>query len=188
VLGERVSKNQKLIEKNLEKDFPNSKIDVVWEDSPSGPPITNNMIAGKTQVGFFGDMPLLVNGSKGQTMENYDSIFIAMDGKGKSGKNQAILINKDDAGATVADLAGKTVSTPFGSSAHRMLLAILEKNNLTNKVDIINQDVSTGLISVESKKVYAHATWDPYPRHMVERGKSVYLVDGKEKQHIQKPE
>jgi NitT/TauT family transport system substrate-binding protein len=59
-----------------------------------------------------------------------------------------------------------------------MLLLVLEKNGLTDEVEIVNQDVSTGLISIETQKIDAHATWEPYPAYMIHRGKSATLVDG----------
>lgn len=173
-----IIKNQKLIEKNLQNEFPDHDIEVIWEDSPSGPPITNNMIAGKTQIGFMGDMPLLINGSKGQSHPTYKSILLAMDGKGKGGTNQSIMVPLADEGMSIQDLKGKTVSVPIGSSAHRMLLSILEKNSMTGDIEIVNQDVSTGLISIETQKIDAHATWEPYPAYMIHRGKSATLVDG----------
>ncbi len=175
-----VIKNQQLIERNIREEFPDKEVEVIWEDSPSGPPITNNMIAGKTQIGFMGDMPLLVNASKGQSHPQYRSVLLSMDGKGIRGKNQSIMIKKGEEEVSIESLRGKSVSVPFGSSAHRMLLAILEKHNLVDAVEITNQDVSTGLISIETDKITAHSTWEPYPAYMIHRGKSAKLVDGSE--------
>jgi NitT/TauT family transport system substrate-binding protein len=175
-----IIKNTELYENLLLEEFPNKEFEIVWLDYPSGPPITNNMIAGNIQIGFMGDMPLLVNGFQGQSNDNYDSILLAMDGKGKDGKNQAILTNKDSNIKVLSDLKGKSVSVPFGSSAHRMLLEILKKNSLLEFVDITNQDVTVGMSSVENNLIPAHATWDPYPRFMLSRNQSNVIADGSE--------
>jgi NitT/TauT family transport system substrate-binding protein len=176
--GALILKNQKLVEKYYEKNTGGKKIEVTWLDYPSGSPITSAMIAGKIDIGFMGDMPLLLNAAKGQAEPNYKSVFLAFDGKGKNGKNQAILVNKESDISSVNLLTGKTISVPFASSAHRMLLAILEKNNLVDKVNLINQDVTTAMTSLESEKVDAVATWDPYPRLFEKRGKAKKLADG----------
>jgi NitT/TauT family transport system substrate-binding protein len=177
--GALVIKNKKLFEKLLNDKFNNYNFKITWQDYNSGPPITNNMIAGKIQIGFMGDMPLLINASKGQNLNNYRSEIIALDGKGLNGKNQALMTNINN-NYEMKDLAGQKVSTIFGSSAHRILLEILNKYDLLNDVEIINQDVISGMTAIEQNKIAAHATWDPYPRYMINRKKAKYLVDGSE--------
>ncbi|MDN5348130.1 MAG: sulfonate transport system substrate-binding protein [Clostridia bacterium] len=177
--GALIMKNQQLYEKELAAKFPNKNFQIEWFNSPSGPPLTNNMIAGKLQIAFMGDMPLLINGEKGQSMPNYRSVFIAFDGKGKDGSNQAVMV-PIDSDLKPQDLQGKTISTILGSSAHRMLLAALDKYGLTGKVNIVNQDVMVGMSSIEQKKIAAHATWEPYPTLMSYRKVGKVLIDGKE--------
>src|SRR3954467_2067059 len=53
----------------LEKNLPANGKDtyrVTWSDYSSGAPITNEMLAGKLNVGVMGDYPLIVNGAKFQ--------------------------------------------------------------------------------------------------------------------------
>lgn len=172
-----VMKNRGMIEKRLAQRGP---VKIQWQDFSSGPPITNNMISRKVDIGFMGDMPLLINASKGQNMPDYRSTIIAMDGKGREGKNQAIMTSTESGLTQVNDLRGKRISTIFGSSAHRMLLSVLEKYALLESVELVHQDVSTGMSAVEQNKIDAHATWDPYPRFMKMRGHAAYIVDGSE--------
>lgn len=179
--GALIVKNLKLYEKYLSKVDPETQFVVEWFNSTSGPPLTNNMIAGKLQLSFMGDMPILINGEKGQTMRNYQSVFIAFDGKGEKGKNQALVVPKD--GVTkVTDLKGATISTVIGSSAHRMLLEVLDKYGLTEQVTITNQDVTVGMTSIEQNKIAAHATWEPYPGLMLFKDNGRILIDGTETQ------
>lgn len=177
--GALIIKNKKLYEKYLKEKFPKKDFEIEWFNSPSGPPLTNNMIAGKLQLAFMGDMPILINGEKGQTLRNYKSVFIAFDGKGIGGKNQSIMIPKGKH-VSIQDLAGKTVSTILGSSAHRMLLAALDQHGLTDKVTIVSQDVTVGMTSIEQDKIFAHATWEPYPSLILHRGVGSVLLDGSE--------
>lgn len=175
--GAVVMKNQKFFEKELAAKFPKQEFTIEWFNSPSGPPLTNNMISSKLQLAFMGDMPILINGEKGETMPNYKSVFVAFDGKGLSGKNQALMVPKDSS-MGIKDLEGKTISTILGSSAHRMLLAALDKYGLTGKVNIVNQDVMVGMSSIEQNKIDAHATWEPYPSLILHNKVGKVLIDG----------
>jgi NitT/TauT family transport system substrate-binding protein len=48
--------------------------------STSGPPITNQMLAGKLSFGVMGDYPLIVNGAKFHESNSGESRFIALTG------------------------------------------------------------------------------------------------------------
>ena len=175
--GVLIVKHEHLFEKYLKEADPDHEYAIEWSNSASGPPLTNNMVAGKLQLALMGDMPILINGEQGQKSQNYQSVFLAFDGKGAGGKNQAIM-QPTDKDLTIDDLKGKTVSVPLGSSAHRMLLAALDKRGLTDDVNIVNQDVTVGMTNIEQDKVDAHATWEPYPTLMLSKGSGKVLLDG----------
>lgn len=167
-----------LLEKNLPK---NRKYNIVWEDYPSGPPITNQMVAGKLDIGLMGDMPLVVNGYKGQSLPNYQSYLIALTGWNDKGVGNALLVPKNSSIKSVADLKGKAVSVPFGSTSHRFLLKALGDYGLTEKdVTILDQGVTVGSTNIEQEKVDAHATFCPYGELMVHHGFARKIYDGGE--------
>lgn len=60
--GAVIMKNQKMFEQELSEKFPRQEFNIEWFNSPSGPPLTNNMISSKLQLAFMGDMPILING------------------------------------------------------------------------------------------------------------------------------
>lgn len=178
--GALVIKNQGLFEKHLQEKMPGTTVTVEWHDELSGAIINNNMLSGKYQIGFMGDMPLLINGYTGQTQPNYKSELIAFDGKGENGKNQAVVVKEDSSIKVVEDLKGKTVSVPVGSSAHRMLLKILKEHHILDEVTLIHQDISIGISTLESGKVDAFAGWDPYPKILTDKNSGRILADGSE--------
>ncbi|MFC0214451.1 ABC transporter substrate-binding protein [Paenibacillus chartarius] len=178
--GALIIKNRKLYEKHLKEQVPNKSYQVEWFDAPAGSVLNNNMAGGKIQISFLGDMPSLLNGVLGITQSNYHSVFLAFDGKGELGRNQAILVPKDSDIKSVADLKGKTVSTPIGSSSHRMLLESLRRVNLVDQVTIVDQSVTVGMQSVEQGKISAHSTWEPYPSLMQVKGIGRVLQFGEE--------
>lgn len=180
--GALIIKNKKLFEKHLKEVAPDLNVKVEWFDAPAGSVLNNNMNSGKIQLSFLGDMPSLLNAVLGITQPNYHSVFLAFDGKGALGRNQAILVPKDSAIQSIEDLKGKTVSTPIGSSSHRMLLESLRKVGLVDQVTIVDQSVTVGMQSIEQGKVAAHATWEPYPSLMQQREIGRVLQFGEETQ------
>ncbi|WP_233531543.1 ABC transporter substrate-binding protein [Paenibacillus alkalitolerans] len=178
--GALIMKHNKLYEKHLKEAEPDTAFEVQWFDAPAGAVLNNNMIGGKIQMAFMGDLPLLLNGMKGLTQDNYRSVFLAFDGKGVMGVNQAVIVPKDSDLKDIKELAGRTVSTPIGSSAHRMLLDALKQNDLTDKVKIVDQSVTVGMQSVEQNKIAAHSTWEPYPSLIMHKDTAKVLYDGAE--------
>ncbi|WP_426454196.1 ABC transporter substrate-binding protein [Paenibacillus sp. S-38] len=160
--GALIIKNRGLYEKHLKELAPSDEVEVKWFDATAGSILNNQMVGGKIQLSFLGDMPSLLNGVMGITQANYRSVFLAFDGKGVLGRNQAIIVPKGSQVKRVEDLAGQTVSTPIGSSSHRMLLDTLKQHNLVDKVKIVDQSVTVGMQSIEQNKVAAHSTWEPY--------------------------
>ncbi|EFM10440.1 extracellular solute-binding protein family 3 [Paenibacillus curdlanolyticus YK9] len=176
--GALIVKNQKLFEKYLKELAPDDDVKVNWFDAPAGSVLNNNMIGGKIQLSFLGDMPSLLNGVLGITQKNYHSVFLAFDGKGAVGRNQAIVVPNGSDIKSIEDLKGKTVSTPIGSSAHRMLLETLRQHGLVDDVKIVDQSVTVGMQSIEQNKIAAHATWAPYPNLIQYKGFGTILSPG----------
>jgi len=176
--GALIIKNRKLFEKHLKELAPDDNVTVEWFDAPAGSVLNNNMIGGKIQLSFLGDMPSLLNGVLGVAQPNYDSVFLAFDGKGATGRNQAILVPKDSKIAKIEDLKGSTVSTPIGSSSHRMLLETLRQHGMVDDVKIVDQSVTVGMQSIEQSKIVAHSTWEPYPSLIESKGFGKVLSPG----------
>lgn len=178
--GALIIKNKKIFLNKLKEAYPDKNVKVVWHDEISGAVINTSMISGKVQFGFMGDMPLILNMYKAETMDEYDSMFLAMDGKGVDGKNQSILVPKSSKAKTLEDLRGKTISTPIGSSAHYMLMKALEKNNMLDDVNIVHQDVALASQLLSTNKTDAFSIWAPYPNFLVDGGSAKVLLDGED--------
>lgn len=176
--GALIIKNQKLFKKKIEKHYPDKNIRIIWHDEISGAVINTAMISKKIHIGFMGDMPLLLNTYKADTLNNYESMIISFDGKGKNGKNQSIIVSSKSKIGDIYDLKGKTISTPIGSSSHFMLMKILKKYNLYDDINIVHQDVAMASQLLLQNKIDAFAIWEPYPKYLEESKISRVLVDG----------
>ena len=178
--GALIIKNQGTFEKKLKEKYPDKKVKVVWHDEISGAVINTNMISNKFQLGFMGDMPMILNLYKANTLKDYDSLIIAMDGKGINGKNQSIVIPKNSDVKSVEDLKGKSVSTPIGSSAHYMLMKVLKKHNMLDDVEIVHQDVGLASQLLKDNKTDGFSIWEPYPVFLEKSGSGKILISGED--------
>jgi NitT/TauT family transport system substrate-binding protein len=170
-----------LLQKYLPQDgkYKGVKYDVVWEDYTSGPPITNQMLAGKLDIGVMGDYPLLVNAARFQETKSLRSVLVTMTGYNVYGSGNAIVVPNDSSAYRFEDLKGKRVSVPFGSAAHGMLLkALVDRKLAADYFTLVNQSPPVGATSIQEKKIDAHADFCPWGELMEFKGFARKIVDG----------
>lgn len=177
-----VIKQLNLLDKYLPKTGKYKDIDyaISWQNFTSGPPITNGMIADKIQIGMMGDYPLLVNGATGQQTNN-NTQLIAVIAYNAFGGGNGIVVPKDSPYYDLADLKGKTVSVPFGSAAHGMLLLALKSRGLPDDFwHLVSQSPEVGSTSIQEKRIDAHADFVPFAELFPFRGFARKIYDGAE--------
>jgi NitT/TauT family transport system substrate-binding protein len=174
-------KQLNLLEKHLPRTgrYANVKYDIVWEDYTSGPPITNQMLAGKLDIGVMGDYPLLVNLARFQETQSLRSVVVSMTGYNMYGSGNSVVVPADAPIYKFEDLKGKKVSVPFGSAAHGMLLkALVDRNLGQHYFTLINQSPPVGATSIQEKKIDAHADFCPWGELMEFKGFGRKIFDG----------
>ncbi|HLT12753.1 MAG TPA: ABC transporter substrate-binding protein [Marinobacter sp.] len=154
--------------------------DIVFRDYDSGPPITNQMLAGKLEFGVMGDYPLIVNGAKFQETGKQETRFIAVTGYNLRGTGNGIVVPINSDAQSLADLEGKTLSVPVGSAAWGMTLKALSEAGLSNKVQIVNQSPAVGAANIQAGRIDAHADFCPWSEIMEFRGSGRKIYDGSE--------
>lgn len=182
VPGGIILEKLKLLEKHLPKTGKYQGVDyeIVYRDYTSGPPITNQMLAGKLAFGVMGDYPLIVNGANFEATGKSESRFIAVTGYNLKGTGNGIVVPVKSDVYSIEQLAGKSVSTPVGSAAWGMLLKVLDDNKLADKVTILNQSPPVGVNNIAQGKVDAHADFCPWSEVMEFRGTGRKVFDGSE--------
>lgn len=154
---------------------------VIWEDYPSGPPITAQMLAAKVDIGSMGDYPALVNGEKTKVAAEAASSLVSITGYNRRGSLNGIVVPVGSQVQTIEDLAGASVSVPFGSAAHGMVIAALDDlGEPPEFVDLVNQQPEIGATAIESAQVDAVAGFVPWPDLLVHRGTARKVFDGGE--------
>ncbi|RBW48696.1 ABC transporter substrate-binding protein [Marinobacter sp. F3R11] len=160
--------------------YADVEYDIVFRDYDSGPPITNQMLAGKLEFGVMGDYPLIVNGAKFQETGKQETRFIGVTGYNLRGTGNGIVVPIDSDTQSLSDLAGKNLSVPVGSAAWGMTLKALSEAGLSDKVKIVNQSPAVGAANIQAGRIDAHADFCPWSEIMEFRETGRKIYDGSE--------
>jgi NitT/TauT family transport system substrate-binding protein len=178
-----IVKELKLLEKHLPHDgkYAGANYDIVWSDYESGAPITNQMLANKLNFGVMGDYPLVVNGAKFQETSSLRTVLVAGTGYNKKGSGNAIVVPVSSSIHSIAELKGRSVSTPVGSAAWGMLVKALADAKIPlSAVELKNQSPTVGAANIAANKIDAHADFCPWSEIMEFRGTGRVIYDGSE--------
>lgn len=181
VTGGVVIKELKLLEKHLPRTgrYKDITFKLDWQNFTSGPPVTNGMVANKLQIGMMGDYPLMVNGATGQQNKGNESKLIAIIAYNAFGAGNGVVVHKDSPYYDLADLKGKTVSVPFGSAAHGMMLqAMQERGWPADYWRLVSQSPEVGTTNLQEKKIDAHGDFVPFAELLPYRGFARKIFDG----------
>lgn len=157
------------------------KYDIQWSSYTSGPPITNKMIANQIDIGLMGDFPAAINLIKfREEGGDVESTFIGTLAYSPNGAGNAVVVPKDSDVTSLSELSGKSVSVPFGSAAHGMLLKALSDNGVNPETDVelISQAPEVGGTSLRTGQIDAHADFVPFGELFPFRGFAKKIFDG----------
>lgn len=180
VTGGVVIKELRLLEKHLPRTgkYANIEWKLDWQNFTSGPPVTNGMVADKLQIGMMGDYPLLVNGATGQASRN-ETQLVAVIAYNAFGAGNGVVVHKDSPYYELADLKGKTVSVPFGSAAHGMMLQAMQARGWDKDFwNLVSQSPEVGTTNLQEKKIDAHGDFVPFAELLPHRGFARKIFDG----------
>jgi len=183
VTGGIVIKELGLLDKYLPKTgkYANVAFKFDWQNFTSGPPVTNGMMANKIQIGMMGDYPLLINGANGQQSKGNETQLVAVIAYNAFGAGNGVVVNKDSPYYQLSDLKGKSVSVPFGSAAHGMLLQAMQARGWSDDYwNLVSQTPEIGTTNLQEKKIDAHADFVPFAELLPYRGFARKIFDGAE--------
>ncbi|MFQ4138045.1 ABC transporter substrate-binding protein [Nodosilinea sp. PGN35] len=182
-VGGATVRELELLEKHLPTDgkYEGVRYEIEWSSYTSGPPITNKMLANQLDIGLMGDFPAVINLIKfQQEAKDADSVFVGTLAYSPTGAGNAVVVPKDSAATSLTDLKGGTVSVPFGSAAHGMLLNALADAGLDPETDVelISQAPEVGGASLRTGQIDAHADFVPFGELFPFRGFAKKIFDG----------
>ena len=172
VPGGVILEKLKLLEKHLPKTgkYKGVKYEVVYRDYTSGPPITNQMLAGRLAFGVMGDYPLIVNGATFEKTGRSETRFIMVTGYNLKGTGNALVVPTNSNVYSIEQLVRKNVSTPFGSAAWGMILKVLRDRDLFGKITLVNQGPPVGVNNIAQGRIDGHVDFCPWSEVMEFRG------------------
>ena len=168
-----------LLEKYLPHDgkYKDATYDIEWKNFTSGAPLTNELVAGKLDFGAMADFPGSLNGVAFQKAGRR-SLFISVLSGTVSGSGIVVPLNSPI--QSLSELKGKTISVPFASTAHGMLLRAVEALGWDPQTDVnfITQAPEVAGSALQAGKIDAHADFVPFAELFPWRGIARKIYDG----------
>jgi NitT/TauT family transport system substrate-binding protein len=151
-----VVKELRLWEKYLPRG---SKVN--WEVGLQGAIIVNNMLAGKQQIGYVGDMPAIVASTK---RDQADIRLVALTGLSNQQCNNFV-VRADAPSFTSAVEAvrwmhGKRVAVPKGSCTDRFAQQVFARLGVTPG-EYLNQSIEVITANLRARRLDAAVLWEP---------------------------
>lgn len=170
-----------LLDRYLPKDgkYQNVTYDIQWKNFTSGAPLTNEMVAGKLDFGAMAEFPASFNGVA-HLDAGKRSLFISVLSGSVRGSGNGIVVPAASPVQSLAELKGKTISVPFASTAHGMLLRAVAAQGWDPDKDvrIIAQAPEIAGSALRSNRIDAHADFVPFAELFPNRGFARKIYDG----------
>jgi sulfonate transport system substrate-binding protein len=140
----------------FERELAERGIKIKWTQFPAGPQLLEGVNVGSIDIGHSGEAPPIFAQAAGTP-------FVYLGSQPPYPVGEAILVPKNSAIKTVADLKGKKIALNKGANVHYLLLKALEKAGLKYQdVQVAFLPPSDARAAFDGGKVDAWAIWDPY--------------------------
>jgi sulfonate transport system substrate-binding protein len=151
---------------------------VNWEVGLQGSIIVGQMLAGKEQIGYLGDMPAIVGASKRsiRDLRIVATLGVAQDQCG-------VFLVRPDAPQfkTPADavrwFGGKTVAVPQGSCSDRIAQATFQRIGIKPGT-YLNQPIDVITTNFQNHNLDGAIVWEPTASHLVDAGLARRVASG----------
>jgi sulfonate transport system substrate-binding protein len=160
-----------------------SKITGAFDDAPYkvkfarfdfGPPLVQAAASGDIDLGSVGDVPPITGAAKQFGFK----IVGVQRGADQTKAAENIIVPKGSPIQSLADLRGKKIAIPQGSSAHGLALLALKSVGLTPKdVELVYLSPAAGASAFNTGKVDAWSIWNP-PSAIAVKGGARIIAKG----------
>lgn len=140
----------------LDQQLQQLSASVEWSLFQAGPPMLEAMNAGSVDFGGVGEAPpIFAQAAGGQFY--YVGVYTY------GPETQDIIVPQNSSIQSAADLRGKKVALQRGSSAHYLLLKVLEEQNIpASEVEVVPLPPADARGAFEQGNVDAWSIWDPF--------------------------
>ena len=155
-IGYQVSPNAELLTKKLgliEAKYPD--VDIKWLSFASGRDVNTAMASGGIDVGLVGSVPVSTGIAQNLSYQVY---FI----HSVIGDNEALAVTKSSGIASMADVVGKKIAVPFGSTTHFSLLSALKQEGIDlNDLTVLDMQPQDMLAAWQRGDIDGGFVWYP---------------------------
>jgi len=173
-IGYQVVPNAELLTKNMgfaEAKFPD--VEIKWLPFDSGRDVNTAMVSGGIDVGLAGSVPVSTGIAQSLPYQVYFIHDII-------GDNEALAVTGDSGIATLADVTGKKIGVPFGSTTHFSLLSALDSEGIDPAdVQILDMQPQDMLAAWQRGDIDGGFVWQPTLSKMTDADGTV-LITAKE--------
>jgi NitT/TauT family transport system substrate-binding protein len=172
-----------LLEKYLPKTgkYQDVTYDIHWENQPTGAQLNSKYLANQLDIVMMADFPSVIGATALEAANGgVRSLYVSTLSGGIRGAGNAILVPSDSPITSLAELKGKKISVPFGSTAHAMLIrAVQDLGWDTNRdVEIVTQTPEVAGSALRAHQIDAHANFVPFGELFPFRGFARKIYDG----------
>jgi sulfonate transport system substrate-binding protein len=172
-----------LLEKYLPKTgkYQDVSYDIHWENQPTGAQLNSKYLANQLDIVMMADFPSVIGATALEASGGgVRSFYIANLSGGIRGAGNAILVPSDSPISSLAELKGKKISVPFGSTAHAMLIRAVQDLGWdpNRDVEIVTQTPEVAGSALKAHQIDAHANFVPFGELFPFRGFARKIYDG----------
>jgi NitT/TauT family transport system substrate-binding protein len=172
-----------LLEKYLPKTgkYEHVEYDIQWENQPTGAQLNSKYLANQLDIVQMADFPSVLGATALKAAgDKVSSYYIATLSGGIHGAGNAIVVPSGSKVQSLAELKGKKVSVPFGSTAHAMLIRALQDLGWdpNRDVEIVTQAPEVAGSALKANQIDAHADFVPFGELFPFRGFARKIYDG----------
>lgn len=147
-------------------------IEVKWVEFPAGPQLLEGLNVGAIDIGSVGEAPPIFAQAAGAN-------FVYVGYEQASPQAEAIVVPKDSAIKSVAELKGKKVVLNKGSNVHYLLVKVLEKGGLKySDIRPVFLPPADARAAFERGSVDAWVIWEPFLSAAEQQIDARILADG----------
>jgi sulfonate transport system substrate-binding protein len=158
---------------SLEKRLSSLGVAVKWVEFPAGPQLLEGLNVGAVDVGFVGEAPPIFAQAAGAKF-----VYIGFDPAAPEA--EALVVPKDSAIRSLADLKGKKIALNKGSNVHYLLVKALEKQGLKyGDIQPVFLPPADARAAFERGAVDAWTIWDPFLAAVEKQSGARLLLDGR---------
>ena len=170
-IGYQVIPNAEVLAKNMgfaEAKFPDT--DIKWLPFDSGRDVNTAMVSGGIDVGLAGSVPV----STGIAQSLPYQVYFIHD---VIGDNEALAVTKASGITAMADLVGKKIGVPFGSTTHFSLLSALDSEGIDpTDVQILDMQPQDMLAAWQRGDIDGGFVWQPTLSKMTDADGTVLIT------------